>query len=181
MPGAGKSVIAEVGRNHGFEVFRMGDDVRLEAERRNVPLTDVNLGSIMIELRQKNGSTAIAALCTERIQKNSNSRFLTIDGIRSISEFQEFRKLGLATLVAVHTSPDKRFEFLKSRARQDSPNTIELFGQRDDRELSVGVGDVMALSDEVIANSGTLSDLKKSADELFVGAKRSLDSANDEI
>jgi dephospho-CoA kinase len=171
MPGAGKSVVAEVGEQLGFEIFRMGDDVRLEAERRKVPPTDENLGKIMLELRQKNGATAVAVLCKERIEKSSKSKFITIDGLRSIPEFQEFKKLGKAKLIAVHASPEKRFEFLKTRGRQDSPASMESFGERDDRELSVGVGEVMAIASDVIVNSGTLSDLKSKAEQLFSRAK----------
>jgi dephospho-CoA kinase len=176
MPGAGKSVVAEVGQSQGFEVYRMGDDVRLEAQRRNLQPNDENLGSIMIELRQKNGATAIAQLTRQRIETDSNSAFITIDGIRSTPEFQEFKKLGKAKLVTVHASPDKRFEFVKTRGREDSPSSIESFGQRDDRELSVGVGEVMAISEEVIPNSGTLDDLKKRAEELFASAKKQANS-----
>ena len=36
MPGAGKSTASEISASMGFEVFRMGDDVRMEAERRKL-------------------------------------------------------------------------------------------------------------------------------------------------
>jgi dephospho-CoA kinase len=172
LPGAGKSVIAEVGVKYGFETFRMGDDVRMEAEIRKIPPTDENLGAIMLELRQKNGPTAIAALCKQRIEKNSKSKYITIDGLRSIPEFQEFKKLGNARLVAVQAPPEKRFEFLRTRRRQDSPDTMESFALRDQRELSVGLAEVMAIADEVVANSGSLSDLKAKAELLFARTKK---------
>jgi dephospho-CoA kinase len=174
MPGAGKSVVAEVGLALGFEIFRMGDDVRFEAERRKLAPTDENLGRIMLELRQTRGPTAIAALCSERIEKESKSRHVTIDGLRSIPEFEEFKRLGKVKLVAVDAPPEKRFEFLKTRARQDFPGTLESFSQRDKRELAVGVGDVIAISGEVILNTGTLSDLKAKAEDLFTRSKKEL-------
>jgi dephospho-CoA kinase len=178
MPGAGKSVIAEVGSQFGFEVFRMGDDVRIEAERRGLLPNDENLGKIMLELREKSGATAIAALCKARIEKDPKSNLATIDGIRSIPEFEEFKKLGVAVLVAVHASPEKRFEFLRRRAREDSPDSLKRFGQRDERELSVGVGEVVAISDVVIPNSGSLEDLKLAAEELFQSHKKQFEGIN---
>jgi dephospho-CoA kinase len=171
MPGAGKSTVAEAGPRLGFEVFRMGDDVRMEAERRKVPPTDENLGQIMLELRQINGPVAIAHLCEQRIEKDSKSRFIAIDGIRNIVEFAEFKKLGIAKLLAVHASPDRRFKFLQARARSDFPATRESFEARDRRELSVGVAEAIAVADEVIPNSGTVNDLITNAQMFFRSLK----------
>jgi dephospho-CoA kinase len=171
MPGAGKSTVAEAGPRLGFEIFRMGDDVRMEAERRHVPPTDENLGKIMLELRQTNGPVAIAHLCEQRIEKDSKSRFIAIDGIRNVAEFNEFRKLGVTKLLAVHASPDRRFKFLQTRARSDFPKTRESFEARDRREFSVGVAESIALADEVISNSGSVNDLISRAQEFFRSLK----------
>lgn len=167
MPGAGKSTFSEEGSSLGFEVFRMGDDVRMEAERRKVPPSDENLGKIMMELRQRGGAVAIAHLCKQRIERDSKSKFVTIDGIRNIVEFIEFKKLGVARLVAIHASPERRFKFLQARARSDFPTTWESFESRDKRELSVGVAEPIALADDIIPNSGTLQELTIKAQEYF--------------
>jgi dephospho-CoA kinase len=171
MPGAGKSTVAEAGPRLGFEIFRMGDDVRMEAERRNVAPTDENLGKIMLQLRQINGPVAIARLCEQRIEKDAKSRFITIDGIRNVEEFAVFKKLGIAKLLAVHASPDRRFKFLQARARSDFPASRESFEARDRRELSVGVAEAIALADEVISNSGTVNELIARAQEFFIRLK----------
>jgi dephospho-CoA kinase len=171
MPGAGKSTVAEAAPRSGFEIFRMGDDVRMEAERRHVPPTDENLGKIMLELRQINGPVAIARMCEQRIEKDSKSRFIVIDGIRNIAEFYEFKKLGIAKLLAVHASPDRRFKFLQTRGRADYPATRESFEARDRREMSVGVAESIALADDVISNSGSLSELVSKAQEFFRSLK----------
>lgn len=167
MPGAGKSTVSEAGSRFGFEVFRMGDDVRKEAERRGVEPSDENLGRIMLDLRQKGGPDAIAHLCKQRIESESKSRFISIDGIRNWIEFLEFKKLGIARLVAVHASPERRYRFLQARARSDFPTTFESFESRDKRELTVGVSEPIALSDDVIANSGSLERLIKEAQIYF--------------
>lgn len=167
MPGAGKSTISEVAENLGFEVFRMGDDVRMEAERKKLAPSDENLGAIMLELRQKHGPVAIASLSKQRIEKDSKSKFVVIDGVRNMNEFLEFKKLGTALLIAVHSSPQRRFQFLKARGRTDSPSNWSSFESRDRRELSVGVGETIALADEIIPNDGSLEELKASSEKMF--------------
>ena len=167
MPGAGKSTISEVAENLGFEVFRMGDDVRMETERRKLQPSDENLGAIMLELRQKHGPVAIASLSKQRIERDSKSKFVVIDGVRNMNEFHEFKKLGTALLIAVHASPLRRFNFLKARGRSDSPSNLQSFESRDRRELSVGVGETIALADDVVPNDGSLEDLKTSSEKLF--------------
>ena len=163
--------MAEIGPRFGFEIFRMGDDVRMEAERRRVVPNDENLGKIMLELRQKGGAVAIAHLCEQRIERDSKSRYIAIDGIRNAVEFSEFRKLGISRLLAIHASPERRFRFLQARARADFPVDLESFESRDKRELSVGVSEPIALADDIIPNSGTLSELLAKAEEYFKDLK----------
>jgi dephospho-CoA kinase len=174
MPGAGKSTFSEEGTKLGFEVFRMGDDVRMEAERRNVAPSDENLGKIMMELRQKGGAVAIAHLCKQRIEKDARSKFVTIDGIRNTVEFVEFKKLGLARLLAIHASPERRFKFLQARGRSDFPATWQSFESRDKREISVGVAEPIALADDIVSNSGTLEELSMRARDYFARLKQDL-------
>lgn len=171
MPGAGKSTFALVAPELGYEVFRMGDDVRMEAERRKVTPNDDNLGRIMLELREKGGPAAIAHLCKVRIEKEAQSQFIAIDGIRNMIEFFEFKKLGSGKLIAIHASPDRRFKFLQARARPDFPATRESFEARDRRELSIGISESIALADCIVANSGSLEELKAKASELFRSIK----------
>ncbi len=176
MPGAGKSTASEVSASMGFEVFRMGDDVRMEAERRKLVPTDENLGLIMLQLRQTGGPVAIANLCKQRIERDAKSSFVLIDGIRNVNEFLEFKKLGRAVLVSIHASPERRFKFLQARGRTDSPTSFQSFESRDRRELSVGIGESIALSDEVVINKGSVEDLKKDVSELLRQLKQKFSS-----
>ena len=176
MPGAGKSTAAEVAERMGFTAFRMGDDVRLEAEKRNIPPTDENLGAIMLQLRQAGGIVAIAILCKKRIEKDQKSKLVVIDGIRNVNEFLEFRKLGSAVLVSIHTTPERRFKFLQSRGRSDSPQSFQSFESRDRRELTVGIGEAIALADEIIVNSGSETELKEKSSRLFKRLKQEFTS-----
>lgn len=151
MPGAGKSTIADGLKSKGFDVINMGDAVRDEAKKRNVEPTGKNLGKLMLELREKNGPGAVAELIKDRIQ-NSDS-LVIIDGIRSNSEIDVLRKIGIVKLLAVHASTCTRYNFLTKRARSDDPQNKETFDERDAREIGVGISSSIALADETISNN----------------------------
>jgi dephospho-CoA kinase len=50
---------------------------------------------------------------------------------------------------------------LFQRKRSDDPKSWEAFAERDLRELSVGLGDVMATADYMIINEGTRVQLNR--------------------
>ena len=152
MPGAGKSTIAEGLKSKGYKIINMGNAVRNEAKKRNLEPNGVNLGKLMLELREKNGPGAVAELVKSQIQ-NSTSNVIIIDGIRSSHEIEVLRKYGSVKLLAIHASTNTRYDFLKKRGRSDDPQTKEKFKERDNRELGVGISNPIALSDDAISNN----------------------------
>jgi len=152
MPGAGKSTIAEGLKSKGYEIINMGDAVRAEAKNRNLEPNGENLGKLMLELREKNGSGAVANLIKPQIQ-NSQSDVIVIDGIRSNAEIQVLKNSGNLKTLFIHASSDTRFEYLTNRGRSDDPENRETFEKRDDRELGVGISTSIALADETISNN----------------------------
>ena len=167
MPGAGKSTIVSKLKEEGYETFSLGDGVRAEAKRQNLEPTGENLGKLMLELRQKNGPGAIAELIKESIQK-SNHEIIIIDGIRSIHEINVLKATGNLKLLAVEASSETRFNFLTQRKRSDDPLTREKFEERDNREISVGLQEIIELADETIENNNvTIDELVHSAIEIF--------------
>ena len=167
MPGAGKSTIVSKLKEEGYETFSLGDGVRAEAKRQNLEPTGENLGKLMLELRQKNGPGAIAELIKESIQK-SNHEIIIIDGIRSIHEINVLKETGNLKLLAVEASSETRFNFLTQRKRSDDPLTREKFEERDNREMSVGLQEIIELADETIENNNvTIDELVHSAIEIF--------------
>ena len=152
MPGSGKSTIVSALKARGIEALNLGDGVRAEAKRRNLEPTGDNLGKLMLELRKKNGAGAIAELLTESI-KNSQSKVIIVDGVRSTAEIEVLRNVGLVKLLSIEATSDTRYKFLSSRGRSDDPITREKFEERDNRELSVGIGESIAIADKTIVNS----------------------------
>ena len=106
----------------------------------------------MLELREKNGPGAIANLLTEPI-KNSQSKVIIVDGVRSTAEIEVLRNVGTVKLLSIEASADIRYKFLSTRGRSDDPQTREKFEERDKRELGVGIGESIAIADETISNT----------------------------
>ena len=152
MPGSGKSTVVSALKAKGIETLNLGDGVRAEAKRRNLEPTGDNLGKLMLELREKNGLGAIANLLTEPI-KNSQSKVIIVDGVRSTAEIEVLRNVGTVKLLSIEASADIRYKFLSTRGRSDDPQTREKFEERDKRELGIGIGESIAIADETISNT----------------------------
>ena len=167
MPGAGKSTIVSKLKEEGYETFSLGDGVRAEAKRQNLEPTGGNLGKLMLELREKNGPGAVAELIKESIQ-NSTHEIIIIDGIRSIHEINVLKQTGNVKLLAVIASSDTRFTFLSERKRSDDPLTRDKFEERDNREIGVGLQEIIQLADESIENNNvTIEEMVDSAIKIF--------------
>ena len=167
MPGAGKSTIVSKLKDEGYETFSLGDGVRAEAKRQNLEPTGENLGKLMLELREKNGPGAVAELIKESIQ-NSTHEIIIIDGIRSTHEINVLKETGNVKLLAVHASSDTRFNFLSERKRSDDPLTREKFQERDNREIGVGLEEIIGLADESIENNNvTIDEMVSDAIKIF--------------
>lgn len=129
----------------------MGDVIREETKRRGLTADSKNTGKVMKELRKRRGEAAVAELCLDAVRKLKADR-VVVDGIRSMSEVETFRKSAEAILVMVHGSPRRRFALLRERGRSDDPLTHEMFRIRDERELGVGLGNAIAFADEMVSN-----------------------------
>jgi len=152
MPGAGKSVVVNVAKASRYGIIVMGDAVREEAEKKHLEPNPENLGKIMLELRQEAGNSIIAKRCIPKIEKTKENKVI-VDGIRSPSEVEEFKKhFPKFTLIAIKASPETRFKRLYHRRRSDDPENWEIFHERDMRELSVGLGNAIAMAEYLIVN-----------------------------
>ncbi len=151
MPGAGKSTAAKALEAHGFKRIVMGDVIREETRRRGLEPDEKNTGKVMLELREKYGPGAVAEVCLRSL-KAMKEKVVIVDGIRSYAEVEVFAREGKVKLLAIHASRDRRFKLLTERARSDAPTSRSSFDERDKRELSIGVGNAVALADESLSN-----------------------------
>jgi dephospho-CoA kinase len=69
--------------------------------------------------------------------------------------------------LAIHASPKTRFNRLLSRRRSDDPKTLDTFSERDNRELTVGLGQVIALADYLAVNENTITELQSAVKDIL--------------
>jgi dephospho-CoA kinase len=166
MPGAGKSTAAKALEARGFKRIVMGDVIREETRRRGLEPDEKNTGKVMLELREKYGPGAVAEVCLHSL-KTIKENVVVVDGVRSFAEVEVFAREGKVKLLAVHASRDRRFKLLSERGRSDAPASRSSFDERDRRELSIGVGNAVALADESLSNErSTPEELERKAVEL---------------
>ncbi len=151
MPGAGKTTATKALVSSGFTIVSMGDVVRREAQKRGLGLDKEGQMQMMLTLRAEGGPAAIAKLCVEEIRLKG-LRKVVIDGARSLDEVNTFRGVGTVKVLGIHASPLRRYELLSSRGRHDDPISFADFEARDQRELDLGLGKVIALADRIIEN-----------------------------
>lgn len=159
MPGAGKSTVATILQQNGFSIITMGDVVREEAKRRNLEMTDSNLGNLMLKLRKDLGPTAVAHLILKKMGRETDIiGDIVMDGIRGVAEVKILETIGHVKLLAIHASADTRYKHIKQRGRSDVPLDNNDFEIRDKRELDIGISEAIALADEVVSNNNLTKD-----------------------
>jgi dephospho-CoA kinase len=160
MPGAGKSLVVETAREEGYAVVVMGDVVREETQKRGLDPNPKNIGKVMLELREKCGNSIIAEKCIPRIEQQESGKVI-VDGLRSLSEVDAFKAhFSRFSLVAVHASPEIRFNRVSRRRRSDDPDGWDVFHERDMRELGVGLGNAITMAEHLIINENRRDDAK---------------------
>ena len=152
MPGSGKSLVVETAKEMGYVVVTMGDVIRHETQKRGLELTPQNVGKVMLALREEGGNTVIAQNCVPLIAAQT-SRKILVDGLRSLYEVDTFKAhFTNFVVIAVHAAPEARFNRLFNRGRSDDPINREVFHERDMRELGVGLGNAIAMAEQILIN-----------------------------
>ena len=166
MPGAGKSELADAFHEIGIPVIVMGDVIRNETKNRGLEPNPENTKKVMLELRELCGPGAVAKHCLDTLHELSSDT-IVIEGCRSIAEVDVFDDFAdEVVIVCVHSSPKERYSRLRERNRADAPKSWDVFKERDLREISVGLGGVIALSDIMLVNEGTLEELRTTSNQI---------------
>lgn len=172
MPGSGKSLISKAALTLNIPVYSCGDVIREEAIKKRLPLTHESLSKIMIEIREENGLGAVIKKLIPKLEKEENE-VIVVEGIRSRAEVEELKNhFKSVKVLAVHSPPEVRFERLKMRGREDDPKTYMEFYARDEKELKIGIGEVIALADKVIVNEGLMKNFFLEALNILMEIKK---------
>ncbi len=166
LPGSGKSTVLKAIEDLGV-IITMGDVIRNEARVRNIEPLDENLGKIAQELREEFGPEIIAEKSVELI-KTLDSEIIFVDGLRSISEVKVFRQSWIFPVVAVIIDDSTRFHRLLKRGRPDDPNTFEDLRERDEREITFGLNEVIRSANYKINNNVSKKKVQKRTRDLIL-------------
>ncbi|MCQ2085726.1 MAG: AAA family ATPase [archaeon] len=164
MPGAGKEEFLSAGMDEGVPFIRMGDVVRECYAASDAEAKGLSVGQFAGNERKEHG----ADIWAKRVMERINSDLCIIDGCRSMDEVNTFKNLGgNMVIVGIYASPSVRFERIVKRQRSDAPANLEEFNERDNRELSWGVGNVLALADHMVDNMCGIEEFHRKSAELM--------------
>ncbi len=159
LPASGKNEFGEVAKHKGFKQIIMGDVIRNECIRRGLEPTRENSNKIMIQLRKEEGDGIVAQRVLQQVRDllEKGENLILIDGLRSPEEVQLFREhFPNFKVIAIHASPNVRRARTLKRQRNDDSTSEEAFRERDEKELEVGIGNVIALADYLLSPPNNL-------------------------
>lgn len=173
MPGSGKGLIADTAARLDIPFLSMGDTVRSWFAMERPGEEEINIGEYASGERMSRGDDIWAIRTIARVNEVMEAEFILIDGLRSRVERDRFTaEWGPRfKVIAVHSSPGVRFNRLKKRKRGDDPADRNTFEERDLRELSWGLGDVISLADIMLVNEGEPGSFSKRAEETLRSLK----------
>ena len=169
MPFSGKSEAVKIAKEMDIPIIRMGDMVWDETKNQNLEINDKNVGMVANRMREKHGMGIWAKKTLEKVKTLGKTDFLVIDGLRNSEEIDLFKKeLGKDFVVVAVTAPDEiRHQRAMNRDRKDDSKDIKKIKERDNRELSWGLGKVIESANIVIVNNGTVEKFQKRIEKIF--------------
>lgn len=160
MPGAGKEEFLTTAESMKIPFLRMGDLVR----NTYPEICGISIGQFAENERRTHGKDIWARRALEKM----SGRIFLVDGCRSMDEVRTFRELSDdVMIVAVHSPPGQRYARLVKRGRSDAPRNIDEFDARDEREMSWGIAEVIALSDAMIVNDSDLETFRERSEKIL--------------
>ena len=166
---AGKTTIVEWFVNQGWDGCSCSDAIRHWLRENDQEITRENLTQGGRTLRSQGGSGVLAEMLRDRMDPKQNT---IIDSIRTPDEVHALRIRDDFLLIDVNVPLDLRWQRMQERARDGDPIDYEFFLKQEDAEAIAENSSGQALiataelSDIVINNDGTLSELYESLEIL---------------
>jgi len=169
MPCSGKSEAVKIAKEQDIPVIRMGDCIWEEVESQGLDFNDRNVGKVANDMRKIHGKDIWAKRTLEKIKAFDKKNVIVIDGLRNPEEVDFFKqKLGSEfVFVAVNASTETRRKRALSRKRKDDSMDVSVLEERDRRELSWGLGDVIKSADIIITNENGLDVFQREIKEVL--------------
>ena len=166
---AGKTTIVEWFVNKGWDGCSCSDAIRHWLRENDQEITRENLTQGGRTLRSQGGAGVLAEMLLDRMDPKQNT---IIDSIRTPDEVHALRIRDDFLLIDVNVPLDLRWQRMQERARDGDPIDYEFFLKQEDAEAIAENSSGQALiataelSDIVINNEGTLSELYESLEIL---------------
>ena len=166
---AGKTTIVEWFVNQGWDGCSCSDAIRHWLRENGQEITRENLTQGGRTLRSQGGAGILAEMLLDRMDSEQNT---IIDSIRTPDEVYALRSRDDFLLIEVNVPLDLRWKRMQKRGRDGDPVAYEFFLKQEDAEAIAEDSSGQALiatanlSDIVISNHGTLSELYESLEIL---------------
>jgi dephospho-CoA kinase len=149
MPACGKSLFTEVAKGRGYQVFDLSSVLKGMLSREGKGISSTNLSALAKKIRDEEGMDAVARRLYKTIPKKGK---IIIAGFRSYPEVEfmrkKFRDMAMVSLI---TETKRRLAFTLAIKKYDIHNEKD-FRSRDKRDLDLGLGRVICLSDYFLFN-----------------------------
>jgi dephospho-CoA kinase len=177
MTGSGKSVLADLLINKGYNFFRFGQiTLDIVKERGLLPIEE-NERPIREEIREKYGMGAYATLNIPKIDSLLKKGNVVGDGLYSWSEYKILKEKYKEKLIiiAIYAPPILRYQRLKNRTLKSNdktlrnrPATEEQAKKRDYAEIeNLEKGGPIAMADYTIINVGNLQEFQSKFESIM--------------
>lgn len=135
--GSGQDTLADgFCKYRGYVKYSLGDVIRNIARERNLPLKREILRSIRQECDLKYGRTYIPDFVTRNICQEKESKVI-ITGIRTIEEYEVFKRRFEMFLIFVSADTSIRYERMLKRAAEKDEATIDGLQSQMRQELNM--------------------------------------------
>jgi len=175
MCGSGKSVVADVLVEKGYQFVRFGQITLDLVKEKGLAPTEENEKKIREGIRKEHGMGAFATLNLPKFDRALQKSNLVADGLYSWSEYKILKNYyqNRIKVVAILAAPALRYQRLAARTVVDEkmrnrPMTKEQAQARDYAEIeNIEKGGPIAMADYYILNNSALKDLKQEAEKLY--------------
>lgn len=162
--GAGKGEAANVLKASGFIYHSLSDVIRTEIERSGQKVSRDKLIETGNALRKAGGPSVLADRILQELDPEKN---YVIDSIRNPAEVQSLRRRLDFYLIRVAAPQQVRFDRIRSRKRENDPQTFDEFvrleklEEKNSDKNKQQLNETIALADQEIDNDTTLEALQE--------------------
>lgn len=157
---------------YGAKKFGFSDPLKETLSIYDIDLTRHNLQTLSTILRQ-NFSEDILAKALMKRATSAKENIVIIDGVRRLTDIENFRSLDNFFLVYIDT--DKKLRYDRYVKRNQSPGDkkmpLEEFQKKDNAESENQIEGLKKFANHIISNNGSVEQLLQKTDEIIKSLK----------